>query len=80
VIGATHELLGETPVAFVSLTRSTNGHESTLLQFCRERLAEYKVPSRVVVMQELPKSDAGKVDKRALSAFVAPAGVGEDRT
>jgi len=37
-----------------------------LLQFCRERLASYKVPKHVEVMEQLPKNASGKILKREL--------------
>ena len=37
-----------------------------ILAYCRERLAKYKVPKRVVFVDALPLTGAGKVDKRTL--------------
>ena len=63
-------LLGEVPVAIVT---PRNGVIDTLdlLAFCRSRLPEHKVPSRIVVYDELPKSGAGKIDKGALREALA---------
>ena len=78
VVAAPHELLGETPVAFVSLRSTAPSVESELFEFCRGRLADHKVPSRIVAVDELPKNEAGKVDKRALRMLLdAPAAVGD---
>jgi long-chain acyl-CoA synthetase len=65
VLAEGHDLLGEVPVAVVT---SKNGQvdANQLIAFCRQRLAEYKVPARVIVREALPKSGAGKIDKRAL--------------
>lgn len=38
-----------------------------LEEFCRERLAPYKVPGRFVRLDELPKANSGKIDKKALA-------------
>jgi fatty-acyl-CoA synthase len=38
----------------------------TLLDFCRERLARFKVPKSVIFTGALPRTGAGKVDKQAL--------------
>jgi long-chain acyl-CoA synthetase len=40
--------------------------EADLRVFCREKLAPYKVPSRVEFRQELPKTMVGKVLRRVL--------------
>jgi acyl-CoA synthetase (AMP-forming)/AMP-acid ligase II len=66
VIGAPHDLLGEVPVAFVAPRSGVSAPPEELMAFCRDRLADHKVPVRVVVQSELPKSAAGKIDKRAL--------------
>lgn len=42
---------------------------AALLEFLRERLARYKVPKSVVLVDALPRTAAGKLDKRALSAL-----------
>jgi acyl-CoA synthetase (AMP-forming)/AMP-acid ligase II len=65
VVGAPHELLGEVAVAVVTAKHATVDM-TDLLIFCRSRLADYKVPARIIVRDELPKSGAGKIDKRAV--------------
>ncbi|MBV9978084.1 MAG: long-chain fatty acid--CoA ligase, partial [Hyphomicrobiales bacterium] len=40
--------------------------EDVVRAWCRERLAAYKVPRRVVFRESLPKSNVGKVLRRAL--------------
>jgi long-chain acyl-CoA synthetase len=75
VVSTAHELLGEAPVAHVVLREAGLAHEADLIAFCRSRLAEHKVPTQVVFHRQLPKSGAGKIDKRALQGG-APAGVG----
>lgn len=41
-----------------------------LLAHCRERLAPYKVPARMVLLAALPKAGMGKTDKKALRALL----------
>lgn len=43
-----------------------------ILHFCRQNLAGYKVPKYVEFVDELPKSDTGKIHKRALQARATP--------
>lgn len=65
VVAEAHDLLGEVPVAFVT-PRNGPVDAAAVLTFCRTRLPEYKVPARLLVRSDLPKSGAGKVDKRQL--------------
>jgi fatty-acyl-CoA synthase len=44
--------------------------ERQLIDYCRDRLARYKIPKRVIVVDALPRTGAGKVDKRALRAML----------
>ena len=71
VVAAPHTLLGEAPIAFVSLRDGASRDDLVLLAFCQTRLPAHKVPTRIVVRDELPKlGRVGKIDKRALLALV----------
>jgi acyl-CoA synthetase (AMP-forming)/AMP-acid ligase II len=61
---------GETPVAFVEAEQGKTPDPEALRAWCRERLAGYKVPRRVVVVEELPRNPTGKILRRALSERV----------
>ncbi|GMW01257.1 MAG: acyl-CoA synthetase [Candidatus Hydrogenedentota bacterium] len=62
VVGAPHEKWGETPVAFVTLKEGQSLDQDTLIAFCREHIAHYKCPTRVV-FGPLPKTSTGKIQK-----------------
>lgn len=66
VVGAPHSRWGESGVAFVVTAREQRVDERSLLDFCAERLARYKVPTRVVVVDALPRNATGKVLKAPL--------------
>jgi long-chain acyl-CoA synthetase len=66
VIGAPDPRKGEQPVAFISATDGAAVDEKALLQFVRNKLADYKVPRRVVTMPALPRNATGKILKTAL--------------
>jgi long-chain acyl-CoA synthetase len=66
VIGVPDPRKGEHPVAFVSTAEGAQVEEKALLQFVRGKLADYKVPKRVVFMAALPKNATGKILKTAL--------------
>ena len=73
VVGVPHDVLDEAALAYVVLRNGDQSTDQELMTFARTRLAEHKVPVRIVVIQEIPKTPAGKLDKRALKE--TPAGV-----
>ena len=62
VVAKPDEKWGETPCAFVELKAGASANAEELIDWCRERLARFKVP-RHVVFTELPKTSTGKVQK-----------------
>jgi acyl-CoA synthetase (AMP-forming)/AMP-acid ligase II len=61
VIGVKDSEWGERVLAFVVPQDGEHTDEEEILSFCREKLAGYKRPRRVVFVQELPKNQLGKV-------------------
>jgi long-chain acyl-CoA synthetase len=66
VVGMPDARRGEHPVAFVAAKEGTSLEEKTVLQFVRQKLADYKVPKRVTFLEALPRNATGKVLKTAL--------------
>ena len=66
VIGVPDPRKGEQPVAFVTAAEGQTLEEKALLQFVRGKLADYKVPKRIVFMPALPRNATGKILKTAL--------------
>lgn len=64
VAGIPDEEWGEAVTAFLVERRPVSDYE--LLRFCRDRLAGYQVPKRVVRMDELPRNAAGKLLRTSL--------------
>lgn len=64
VIGVPDEYRGESVKAFVSLRSEVSPDE--LISFCKERMAAYKYPREVEVVDELPKTVTGKLLRREL--------------
>ena len=56
---------GETPCAFVELIKGKIATEDELLKFCRETLAGFKMPKKIIFC-ELPKTSTGKIQKYEL--------------
>ena len=66
VVAQADERWGEVPCAFITLKSSeTVLTENDVIEFCRERLARYKCPKRVI-FGVLPKTSTGKIQKAAL--------------
>ena len=60
VVGVASEDAGEELVKAV-VVPSEDCQERELIRYCRERLADYKVPSRVEFLEEIPTGPGGKV-------------------
>ena len=67
VIGVADPVLGEIGVAYVVPEPGTTPGLAALRTWSRERIADYKAPDRVVVVEALPVTAVGKLDKRALA-------------
>ena len=66
VVGMPDPRRGEQPVAFVAAKEGASLEEKAVLQFVRQKLADYKVPRRVTFLEALPRNATGKVLKTAL--------------
>jgi long-chain acyl-CoA synthetase len=66
VIGLPDSLRGEEVVAVVVIRSGIETTDREIVAFCRERLANYKVPRRVLFRETLPRGGTGKVVKRLL--------------
>ena len=67
VIGVPDEKWGEVGRAYIVLKNGINLSEEELMEFCREGLAKFKIPKYYVFINELPKNDTGKIDRKKLS-------------
>lgn len=79
--GIPHRRLGEDVVAAVVLQQRGAVDERDIRRFAAARLADFRVPSRILIVEEIPKSPTGKVQRALLakqfgelltSAFVEP--------
>lgn len=66
VIGIPDEYRGETVKACVSLVPGVRVEPAELIAFCRQRLAAYKVPCVIEILDDLPKTATGKLMRAAL--------------
>ena len=66
VIGVPHPHTGEAVKAFVVLVPGATVDEDALVDYCRDHLARYKCPSKIVFVDELPRTATGKLLRRDL--------------
>jgi long-chain acyl-CoA synthetase len=70
VVGVPHEYRGETVVAYVSLIGGASVAPDELVDFCRHRVAAYKYPREIHIVDDLPKNPAGKILRRNIRDIV----------
>jgi long-chain acyl-CoA synthetase len=66
VVGVPDEYRGETVKAFVSLKEGQSADADALIAFCKDRMAAYKYPRQVEIIDEVPKTATGKILRREL--------------
>jgi len=69
-IGQPDPSRGEVPVAFVTLVEGETATDTELREFCRDKVAGYKIPRRVIISDDLPRGPTGKILKRKLSELL----------
>jgi long-chain acyl-CoA synthetase len=65
VVGLPDQVRGEIVAAFV-VPASPDMTADDVLSFCQDNLATYKIPRQVELLQDLPKTSTGKIEKKAL--------------
>jgi fatty-acyl-CoA synthase len=66
VVAVPHEKWGERPKAFVTLKPGKTVEPNEIIDHVRSQLAHYKAPDEVEVVNELPKTSTGKIQKYVL--------------
>jgi len=68
VVGIPDPYRGETIIAYVALKSDYEGKVTPeeLIEFCKQRLANYKYPRKIEIMEELPQTQTGKFLRREL--------------
>jgi len=82
---APHALLGEEVAAAVVLRKDVSASETELQEFVATRLADFKVPRRVLILKEIPKGPTGKLQRIGLAEKLGlmlpdPTHLNSDRT
>ena len=76
VVGLPHAVSGEVPAAFVLMEEGAELSAGAVISRCKEKMAHFKVPRKVLFVKELPLSATGKVLRRKLREELA-AGTGK---
>ncbi|MEQ8697530.1 MAG: acyl--CoA ligase [Bauldia litoralis] len=66
--GMPHAKLGEDVAAAVVLREGAETSEQAIRDFCATRLADFKVPRKVLILEEIPKGATGKLQRIGLAA------------
>lgn len=66
VVGVPHPHTGEAVKAYVVVAPGQSVEEDELIEFCAERIARYKCPTKIMFVEQLPHGIGGKVLRRAL--------------
>jgi acyl-CoA synthetase (AMP-forming)/AMP-acid ligase II len=66
VIGIPDDKWGEKVIAIVNLKENTEASEEHIIDFCKNKLAGYKCPRKIVFTGDLPRTPSGKVKKNIL--------------
>lgn len=66
VIGVPDDKFGEALLAFIVTTPEGNITSEELVEFCRDKIAGYKIPRKLELIDELPRNPSGKILKKIL--------------
>jgi len=78
VVGIPDDRMGEVAMAFVVPASGAQLREPTIIDWCRQNMANYKVPRRVAIVESLPLNASGKVQKFVLRERAQGAGSGHE--
>lgn len=66
VIGVPDQKFGELAIAYFVAAQGSQPNQEQLAEHCRQKLAEFKVPSEFIAIAEMPLGNTGKIDKKVL--------------
>jgi long-chain acyl-CoA synthetase len=70
-VGVADDYRGETVRACVTLRGGATTTSEELLDYCKQELAKYKVPTGIYILNEVPKTTVGKIDKSAVRELLS---------
>ena len=66
-VGVIDEYKGQIPTAFIVLKERQSATVEEIRNFCRQSLADFKLPKQIKFMDSIPKTESGQTDRRRLS-------------
>jgi long-chain acyl-CoA synthetase len=66
VVGAPDKMRGEIVRAYISLKKGEVATGEEIRHFCREHMANYKLPKQIIFLESLPKTATGQIRKEDL--------------
>ncbi|WP_075981494.1 acyl-CoA synthetase [Bacillus massilinigeriensis] len=69
VVGLPDKMWGERVTAFIVLKQGGRLTFEELMEHCSKKLGRYKIPKEMIIIEELPKTHVGKIDKKQLKDF-----------
>jgi acyl-CoA synthetase (AMP-forming)/AMP-acid ligase II len=72
-VGMADPRLAEVVAAFVELKREQSSSETELIAYCRQHLASFKVPRRIIFVTDWPMTGAGKIQRFVMKESLASA-------
>ena len=73
VVGVPHEVLGEDIAAAVTLRPGTSATPEDIIAFCKQHLADNKVPRTLLILDTMPLNPNGKILKKELAPVMEKA-------
>lgn len=70
VVGTEHDIFGESINAFVVPKPGENISAGDVIRYCRDKIANYKIPDEVILVSQLPTLLSGKVQKNVLKQWL----------
>jgi fatty-acyl-CoA synthase len=66
VIGVPDDTWGEAITAYITLKPDTKADEKEIISWAKQNMAAYKVPKKIIFMDDIPKNPSGKILKKEL--------------